>query len=237
MCDIKRPRRREFSETFGKTFMTLNSSLRTGSIKRAINPVFKRNEINFFLFFSVCARVCFILRLLWSSPRQTWMDWSPHGPWRARLWGSPAARGEKAPGDFWVWMGGVLSDLSDYPFGQLDLEKKVQNKSFTYIKLVLRNMNYGFSDRRSAVMCWNINDPNELKAYLLSPFRQQGTFGSGRTGSGFFCVCQQDSFYLLNKRILRFSGRCAAKKRTTVNADPKISKQVVENILSRRYYA
>lgn len=85
---------------------------------------------------------------------------------------------------------------------------------------------------------WNINDPNELNAYLLSPFRQQGTSGSGRTGSGFFCVCQQDSFYLLNRRILRFSGRCAAKKkRTTVNAGPKISKQVVANILSWRYSA
>lgn len=71
-------------------------------------------------------------------------------------------------------------------------------------------MNYGFGDRRSASCGGNRNDPNELKAYLLSPFRQQGTSGSGRTGSGFFCVCQQDSFYLLNRRILRFSGRCAA---------------------------
>lgn len=30
MCGIKRPRRREFKETFGKTFMTLNSSLKDG---------------------------------------------------------------------------------------------------------------------------------------------------------------------------------------------------------------
>lgn len=75
---------------------------------------------------------------------------------------------------------------------------------------------------------------NELNAYLLSPFRRQGTSGSGRIDSGFFCVCQQDSFYLLNRRILRFSGRCAAKERNTVRLQahsdprhgPKISKEV-----------
>lgn len=52
----------------------------------------------------------------------------------------------------------------------------------------------------------------EWDAYLLSPSRPQGTSGSGRTGTGFFCVCQQDSFYWLNRRISRFSGRCAAKR-------------------------
>lgn len=59
---------------------------------------------------------------------------------------------ERDPGDFWVWMAGVLSDLLDYPFGQLDLEKKNQNKSSIYTQLTVRNMNYEFGDRRSAVL-------------------------------------------------------------------------------------
>ena len=67
--------------------------------------------------------------LLWSSPKQTWRGWSPHGPERVRLWGSPAARVGRAPGDFWVWMAAVLSDLSDYPSGQLDWKKNMRYKS------------------------------------------------------------------------------------------------------------
>lgn len=47
--------------------------------------------------------------------------------------------------------------------------------------------------------------------YLLSPFRRQGTSGSGKTGNDFSGVCQQDSFYLLNTRILHFSERCAVE--------------------------
>lgn len=51
---------------------------------------------------------------------------------------------EKDPGDFWVWMAGVLSDLLDYPFGQLDLENKDQNKSSTPMQLTVRKMKYEF---------------------------------------------------------------------------------------------
>lgn len=105
------------------------------------------------------------------------------------------------------------------------------------MQLTVRNVNDEFFWRQAPRRPVAAPEMN-LNAYLLSPFPRQGTSGSGRIGSGFFCVCQQDSFYLLNRRILRFSGRCAAKReRNTVSLQarsdprPEISKEGEKEIL------
>lgn len=98
--------------------------------------LFSFRQVHCLHFSSFMCTVCFffisrtvVIYSLWNSPKPTWRGWSPHGPELVRLWGWQAARVGRNLEDFWVWTGGVLSYLWDYPFGQLYDKKK------TFMKL------------------------------------------------------------------------------------------------------